>query len=318
MVDDIINTAEKNIQDMIYIVRGQQVMLDSDLAKLYGYETKNLNRQVKRNSKKSPEDMMFQLTQKEIDDLRCPNVTANINSKSRSLSYFFTEQGIYMLATVLKGELATKQTLTIIRAFKEIRHFIISNNRLLTHSEYERLSLRIDNHDMGIGALSNQLNAMMNNFINEENVKEYVFIDNQKFEANETYVSIYRKAKKSIYILDDYINIDTLSYLKHKNVGVDVLIFSDNKGSGHQKLRKIELDNFNKEYPLVEIKKTNNKTHDRLIVLDYKLPTEEIYLCGASSKDAGIKFCTIIKVQETSVFHKIIDDLLFNQMLPLS
>ena len=103
-------------------------MLDSDLAELYGYELKNLNRQVKRNGRRFPEDFMFRLTQDELEQLRCQNVTTN--PMSRSLPYVFTEQGIYMLATVLKGELAETQSIFIMRAFREMRHFIANNAAL--------------------------------------------------------------------------------------------------------------------------------------------------------------------------------------------
>lgn len=117
----------KAIKDLIYLVRGQYVMLDSDLADIYGYEVKYLNRQVKRNIERFPEDFMFQLSKEELNDLRCQNVTANINSKSRTLPYVFSEQGIYMLATVLKSELAVQQSIVIMRTFKNMRHYITEN-----------------------------------------------------------------------------------------------------------------------------------------------------------------------------------------------
>ncbi len=121
----IIPSAE-DIRNKVYWVRGNQVMLDADLAFIYGYEVKNLNRQVKRNMARFPEDFMFQLTQTEYDNLRCQNVTA-ISNMSRTMPFVFTEQGIYMLATVLKGELAERQSIFIMRAFREMRHFVAHN-----------------------------------------------------------------------------------------------------------------------------------------------------------------------------------------------
>lgn len=110
----------ENIQNKVYVIRGQQVMLDYDLAVIYGYEVKNLNRQVKRNIDRFPDDFMFQLTKEEYENLRCQNVTAIKNLMSRSMPYAFTEQGIYMLATVLRGELAEQQSIFIMRAFREM------------------------------------------------------------------------------------------------------------------------------------------------------------------------------------------------------
>ncbi len=116
-----------NIQNRVYVIRGQQVMLDYDLAKVYGYEVKRLNEQVKNNISRFPEDFMFKLSKLELENLRSNFSTANINPKSRSLPHAFTEQGIYMLATVLRGELAEQQSIFIMRAFREMRHYIKQN-----------------------------------------------------------------------------------------------------------------------------------------------------------------------------------------------
>ena len=122
------------IQNRVYVIRGQQVMLDYDLAEIYGYEVKNLNRQVKRNIERFPEDFMFQITSEEEEILRCQNVTAIRSSMSRSMPYAFTEQGIYMLATVLRGELAEQQSIFIMRAFREMRHYIKQNQQFVSQS----------------------------------------------------------------------------------------------------------------------------------------------------------------------------------------
>ena len=119
-----------DISKLIYTIRDKQVMLDSDLAIIYGYEVKRLNEQVKNNINRFPDDFMFQMTKDEMRDLRSKFSTANINSKSRSLPHVFTEQGIYMLATVLNGEIAEKQSIFIMRAFREMRHFIMNNEKM--------------------------------------------------------------------------------------------------------------------------------------------------------------------------------------------
>ena len=140
-----------NLQKCVYVIRGQQVMLDYDLAEIYGYEVKNLNQQVKRNIARFPEDFMFQLTKDEVDFLKSQIATSrdvelaqdNLKSQfvisswggTRKLPYAFTEQGIYMLATVLRGELAEQQSIFIMRAFREMRHYIKQNQQFVTQSE---------------------------------------------------------------------------------------------------------------------------------------------------------------------------------------
>ena len=136
----MIELLEKDIKSMIYVVRGQQVMLDSDLAKLYGYEVKRLNEQVKRNIERFPEDFMFQLNDREIVALWSQNATANISTKSRAFPYVFTEQGVYMLSTVLKGEMAIRQSIMIMRVFKEMRHYLLENEALLESNLLTRLA----------------------------------------------------------------------------------------------------------------------------------------------------------------------------------
>ena len=299
-----------NIKDMIYTIRGQQVMLDSDLAVLYGYEVKRLNEQVKRNIERFPEDFMFQMSIVEYENLKSQFATSSWNQHGgvRKLPFVFTEQGIYMLATVLKGELATKQTLAIIRTFKEMRHYIMENRSLLTSSEYEQLSKRMDKYDDKLDDVSTQLNEVMDNFVDNNKLKEFVFLDGQKFEADEAFISIYEQAKQNIYIIDDYVSIKTLSHLKHKNNGVYVVLFTDNRG-GQDKLQQVEIDDFNSEYPILEVNKTSNKIHDRFIVIDYKTKDEKAYLCGSSSKDAGNRICAILQMNEKDGVHSIIDKL---------
>lgn len=132
-----------NIRNRVYVIRGQQVMLDYDLAELYGYEVKRLNEQVKNNKTRFPEDFMFKLTKSEVEYLRSNISTANINPKSRALPHAFTEQGIYMLATVLRGELAEQQSIFIMRTFREMRHYIKQNQQFLMQSELNLVSAKV-------------------------------------------------------------------------------------------------------------------------------------------------------------------------------
>ena len=145
----ILSVDSEKIQNLVYTIRGQQVMLDSDLAELYGYEVKRLNEQVGRNINRFPRDFMFQLTQDEAENLKSQNATSSWGGK-RKLPYVFTEQGIYMLATVLRGELAEKQSIYIMRAFREMQRFIVNNTLMfervrgveLKQLEYQKQSRR--------------------------------------------------------------------------------------------------------------------------------------------------------------------------------
>lgn len=277
-----LNTVD-NIINSIYIIRGQQVMLDSDLAKIYGYEVKRLNEQVKRNIKRFPEDFMFQLVESEIpDSLKSQFATLNINENKRGMHikkmpYVFTEQGIYMLATVLKGELAEQQSIFIMRAFKEMRHYIRQNSQFVTQSEMNLVTAKVS-----------ELSVQM---------------------ADVAYIDIYQQATKSIYVVDDYMNTKTLQLLSQKQSGVEVILFTEN---GHGKkgfLTSAVVKDFINQYPTLRIK-PNPDCNDRWIILDYGLPAESVYHCGASSKDAGKKLCAINKVDSVQMIHPVIDRLL--------
>lgn len=232
-------------------------------------------------------------------------VTLNKNANKRGqhvkkLPYVFTEQGIYMIATILKNNIATKQSIYIMRSFKEMKHYLAENKFLLSSTELSNIKYRLDKHDSDI-------NKIMDNFVNEDKIKEKVFLDGEIFDAVETYIQIYKLAYKSIYIIDNFINIKTLGLLKHKRKNIDVTIFTTN--SSKDKLRKLDVDIFNKQYPSLLLKYTN-KVHDRFIITDYKSNSEKIYICGTSSKDAGYKICTITRLYNSEIIHTMMDGLL--------
>ncbi len=305
----------EHIENLVYKIRGQYVMLDSDIADIYGYEVKYLNRQAKRNIGRFPEDFMFQMTKEELDDLRCQNVTANINNMSRTMPYVFTEQGIYMLATVLKSETAVLQSIKIMRAFKNMRHYFIENRQLVSKEELNRVALSVRDYqektDKNIQDIEKKIDELSNNFISDSELKSLVIYKGQKFEADKAYVDIYQSAKKSIYVVDDYVNIKTLHLLSQKKAGVDVIIFTENGHGRKGFLTASEVADFENEYPTLTIK-PNPDCHDRFIVLDYGLKTEKVYHCGASSKDAGKKVCAINAIENTALVHPIINALLKN------
>ena len=311
------------IRSKVYILRGQQVMLDQDLAEIYGYQVKNLNQQVKRNLTRFPEDFMFQLTKEEVELVKSQFVTSrNINyfegqeGGRRKLPYAFTEQGIYMLATVLRGELAEQQSIFIMRTFREMRHYISQNQQFVTRNEMELLTAKVgtiterqDRMEKRVEFIQKDVTILADNFITDKDKKDFVIYKGQKLEADIAYIEIYQQAKKSIYVVDDYMNAKSLQHLSQKADGVEVVLFTENGKGGKGFLTKSLVTDFQNEYPSLQIK-PNPDCHDRLIVLDYGEETELVYHCGASSKDAGKKLCAINQIIETVIIHPVIDRLL--------
>lgn len=318
-----------DIRSKVYIIRGQQVMLDKDLAEIYGYDVKRLNEQVKRNINRFPEDFMFQLKTSEItESLKSQIATLNVSKNKRGMHikkmpFAFTEQGIYMLATVLRGELAEQQSIFIMRTFREMRHYIKQNQQFVTRSEIELLSSKVTEisvqtatvidkqkqTDQKVDLIQKNVEQLSENFITDKDKKNFVIYKGQKLEADIAYIEIYQQAKKSIYVVDDYMNAKSLQHLSQKADGVEVVLFTENGKGGKGFLTKSLVTDFQNEYPSLRIK-PNPDCHDRLIVLDYDEETEQVYLCGASSKDAGKKLCAINQITETAIIHPVIDRLL--------
>ncbi len=318
----IINKLDTNdLKKKVYLLRNVQVMLDFDLAEIYGYEVRALNQQVKRNIARFPEDFMFQLTKQDIDFIKSqfvilPNkaLFSDDEGGNRKLPYAFTEQGIYMLATVLKGDIAEKQSIFIMRAFKEMRHFVRQNMQFVTKNEIKQIT---DFHETRFNKIEKSIDEINENFLSNIDKKNFMILKGQKVEADKAYIDIYKKAKKSIYVIDDYVDIKTLDLLLHKKKNVDVILFTGNygKNSANPKrtfLTNSEVKDFDRENPTLRIK-NNNECHDRYIIIDYKTKDEKVYHCGASSKDAGNKVCTINEIEDINMIHPVIDKLLKNK-----
>ena len=334
-----VEVTEEFLREKLYEVRGVKVMLDADLAEIYGYETKRLNEQVKRNIRKFPEDFMFQVTDEEVKILWSQNATANINSMSRSNPYVFTEQGLYMLMTVLKGTLAEKQSIDLVRTFKKMKDYIIDNQSLIGQREMMQLSMQTASNVVEIKKLrmdlvsvekqmsdvmdglsdvvtKSDLADMMNSFVSDED-NGWLMYNTKYCSADVAYYSIYSKAKKSVYLVDNYIGIRTLVHLKNVISGVEIKVFSDNVGTS--KLHNIEYKDFCKEYPTLKItmQRTSGIFHDRFIVLDYGTKDERVFLCGASSKDAGGRITSIVEDFGIDKYKPMIKKLLQNGLLQL-
>ena len=259
ITNDLVKIVQPSIEKMIYVIRDKQVMLDSDLAILYQVETGALNRAAKRNISRFPEDFRFQLTKEEYQNLRCQTGISSLAQGEnnyggrRTLPYVFTEQGISMLASVLHSEVAIKVSIGIMRTFVEMRRFI-ANNALL----FERIS-----------------NVELKQLEYQKQTDEKL---DQIFDAFSLIVSLIQKAEKEIVLIDGYVDIGTLNLLTKKNENVTVVMYTLKR----TKLSQEDVNNFNSQYPLLEVRYTK-VFHDRFLILDKK----NVYHIGASLKDAG-------------------------------
>ena len=317
---------DKTLKEKIYLIRGQKVMLDADLAEIYGYETKNFNRQIKNNIEKfEGEDFMFQLTENEFENLRCKNFTSSWGG-SRYLPNAFTEQGIYMLMTVLRGELAIRQSRALIRTFKQMKDFIIENRDFIGSKELVQIAVQTNQNTKEITEIKSQmatkedLKKVMDNFIDPDTYKHFLLMNGDKIEADVAYTKIYKSAKKSIYVVDNYIGLKTLELLRAAKDKTEIIVFSDNI-KNKDMLTKSILNDFRKDYPNINLKLkiAGKKYHDRYIAIDYETENETIYHCGSSSKDAGNKISSITKIEELNLYmyHTMFDELIKNRDLKI-
>ena len=284
--------SNEEIKNLIYTIRGKQVMLDSDVSRLFKYQTKDLNRNVRNNIERFPGYYCFKLTNEEYKYLRCKIFTLNENGRGQHrkyLPYVFTEYGITMLAGLLKSEVAVNVSIKIVNSFIEMRKFLSANGQVferLTNMEYKLLE-----HDKKFDIIFNQLQ-------HEENIKQRIFFQGQIYDAYSLIVDIIKKASKKILIIDNYVDDSVLKMLAKKKNNVEVVILTSNKSN----IQDIDIQKFNKEYPILKIAKTN-KFHDRFIVLD----SEEMYHLGASIKDVGKKCFGINKIEDLDIIGKIIN-----------
>jgi ORF6N domain. len=328
---EIVVIDETTIKNKIYYIRNQKVMLDFDLAEIYGYSTKRFNEQVKRNNEKFDDDFMFQLTEEEISEIsRSQNATLNKGtgrgSNIKYKPYVFTEQGIYMLMTVLRGELAVKQSKALIRMFKQMKDFIIENQDFIGSKELLQIAVQTNQNTKDIAEIKSQmatkedLKKVMENFIDPDTYKHFLLMNGDKIEADVAYTKIYKSAKKSIFVIDNYIGLKTLELLRAAKDNVEVIIFSDNVRNKDM-LTKSILNDFIRDYPNINLKMkiAGKKYHDRYISIDYGTENEAFYLCGASSKDAGNKISSITKIEESAkdLYHTLFGGMLNNKDLKI-
>jgi len=264
--------AAENIKNMIFTFRGMQVMIDRDLAELYGAVTKVLNQAVKRNIERSPDEFRFQLTDSEKNEL-VTNCDRFATLKYSSVNpYAFTEQGVAMLSAVLKSETAVKMSIQIIKAFVEMKKFISDNAAIF--QRLERVEIKQTETDKKIDKI---FKALEDKSIKP---KQGIFYDGQIFDAYEFVSGLIKNSKKSIVLIDNFID-ETVLTLFSKNQNINVKIFTKNLTTQ----LKLDLNKYNAQYKSIELKKFN-KVHDRFIIIDDK----EVYHFGASLKDLGKKW----------------------------
>ena len=275
------------IENLIYEIRGKQVMLDSDLAKLYGCKngTKSLNLAVKRHINRFPERFMFQLNDDEIKYLRFQFETANTSHMSRTLPYVFTEQGVAMLSAVLKTDVAEEVSIKIMDAFVAMKKII--NNSLIEQKYINSLVLE---HDTNIKLLQQSFDE----FSSKEKVN-HIFYDGQIYDAYSLLINILGMAKKEIIIIDNYAGKELFDITK--NIMVNIKVYTKN-------IDEIAIKKYRQEYSNIEIINTDI-FHDRFIILD----NSELYNIGSSLKDIGKKCSSINKIEDNTILKGLISRL---------
>ncbi|MFM9423054.1 MAG: hypothetical protein RIR06_1515 [Bacteroidota bacterium] len=273
------NLIKSEIDSRIFTIRGMQVMLDSDLAKLYNVETKVLNQAVKRNLERFPESFRFQLTEFEMQILRSQIVTSSeMHGGRRFFPYVFTEQGVAMLSAVLKSSVAVRVSIEIIEAFVELRK---------SHSEVYLLSKRIAKLEHRQKNTESDLNKVLNALEGNNIPRSGIFFNDQIFDAYVFSSELIAKAKKSIILIDNYIDETTLLQLSKRNKKVRCTIYTERITDQ----LTLDLEKHNAQYPRIEIRILKN-THDRFLIFDER----ELYHLGASIKDLGKRWFAFSKM----------------------
>ncbi len=323
------------IEKKIFVIRGVQVMVDRDIAELYGVETRTLNQAVKRNLNRFPEEFMFQMNDEEFENWKSQILTLNTNPVSdenlisqfvisrsqnstlnnedeilmsqfatsswggiRKAPYVFTEHGVTMLASVLKSETAVKASIQIVKAFVSMRHFVQSNSQIFAELKSIRQhQIETDVHLNESDKKIDQLFTLMDKY----NVKDTqgIFFQGQIFDAYAKFETFIQAAKKEIILIDGYVDLSVLQRLTKKQKGVNVTIYTDPK----TKLTAQDVQTFNAQYPTLTLNYTR-KMHDRFMIIDNKV----LYHIGASLKDLGKK-CFAFEILDASIIPAIVQNL---------
>ena len=261
-----------NIQERIFTFRGMYIMVDKDIADLYGIETKALNQAVKRNAERFPESFMFRLTPEEFNELvtYCDRFTSLRHSSS--MPHVFTEQGVAMLSAVLRSQTAIKVSIRIMESFVRMRQFIMSNAHLFHRMNI--LESRMNETESQVGNIMKLIDATQNH------PKQGIFFDGQIYDAYKFVTELVRSASRRIVLIDNYIDDTVLTLLDKRARDVRAVIYTIRIS----KQLQLDVDKHNSQYPLIEVR-LFSKSHDRFMIID-----EDVYLIGASIKDLGKKW----------------------------
>jgi len=281
MKKDLSIFEENNIKDKIHIIRGLHVMLDEDLARLYGVEKRILNQAVKRNIERFPYEFMFRLSRNDLQNLKSQIVISSWGGK-RYLPFAFTEQGVAMLSGILKSETAVRVSIQIMNAFVAMRRFIAANAQV-----FQRLD-NVERKQLEFQIITDKNFEKVFNAIESKNIlpDKGIFFDGQVFDAYKFISDIIKSAKKSIVLIDNYVNESILILFSKRNTDVEVIIFTKEIS----KQLSLDLQKYNAQYPPIEIREFKN-SHDRFMIIDNK----EVYHFGASLKDLGKKWFAFSK-----------------------
>ena len=288
-------SVENKVESLIRVIRGQQVMLDRDLAELYGVETRRLNEQVKRNIERFPEDFMFQLTQNEFDNLKSQFATSNsIVMGARKRPYAFTEQGVAMLSGVLKSSTAVEANIRIMRAFVSMRHFMVNNaaifqrletiefNQLESNKVQAKILAHQEVQDHRIDEIFRRLDEGM------YKPKQGIFFDNQIYDAYSFVSELVKSAKQRIILIDNYVDETVLTLLDKRGENVSATIYTQQVSRQF----RLDVDRHNNQYPPIEVD-VFRRSHDRFLCID-----DTVYHVGASIKDLGKKWFAFSKMED--------------------
>ena len=277
-----------SIEERIFSIRGKQVMIDRDLAMLYGVETKRLNEQVKRNIERFPEDFMFQLTYEECSRSQIATLNIKQGQNIKYLPYAFTENGIAMLSSVLRSETAIAVNIRIMRTFTKIRKSVCQNSDLQNRVEL----IEYNQADMRrlLIETTNKVDAVFDSMKGGPSLAvQGIFFDGQVYDAYVFVAGLVRKATRKIVLIDNYIDDTVLTLMDKRAAGVETVIYT---GKVSRQLQ-LDIDKHNAQYPPITVR-TFSKAHDRFLIID-----DEVYLVGASIKDLGKKWFGFTLMENT-------------------
>lgn len=274
--------SELSIQQQIILLRGKQTLLDRDLAKIYQVDTKVLNQAVKRNIERFPEEFRFQLTKEEFENWKSQFVTSNMDKMGlRKTPYAFTEQGVAMLSSVLRSDIAIQVSIQIMKAFVAMRQSYLTNQEITTR--ISSLEFKQQFTDEKVNQLFKALEQ------NELPLSYGIFYDGEIFDAYKFALDLIKSAKRSIILIDNYVDENTFTMLANSNEKVKTTVFTSQL---NEKLQ-LTLAKYHEQYPKIEIALIKN-CHDRFLIIDEK----ELYHLGASLKDLGKKWFAFSKMND--------------------